>query len=448
MKRTQSHRWEWIGLLCLLGFLCGSSRTEAAPTATREVLSNGLIFLHVAQHELPLVTVSLTLPAGTMSETVKQAGLAALTADLVQEGTTTHQGETLAQAVAALGGQIGFKADRETATGQATVLRSDLEAGLKLLAEMTLHPTFAPNELTRKVNEMVGQIARRMQNPAIQVRDRFREMLYGDHPYGRRIIGRMETLRTLTRHDVTRFHRDYYKPEGAIVVVVGDVRQDEAKRALLAAFEGWTGVPQPWPNHPDIRAPTDLERVRIDRDVEQAHILFGHTGVPRQHPDYDALQVMNYILGGGGFESRLLTRIREEQGLAYSAWSAFASGRIGGTFMAGLGTQNSTANQALHLLFEALNDIQQHPVSEQELADAKAFMSGSFPLDMTSNRKLAAIFTEIERFNLGLDYVTRFSDLVQAVTRQDIQRVARRYLHPSQGVLVVLADMAQAKLQD
>jgi len=116
--------------------------------------------------------------------------------------------------------------------------------------------------------------------------------------------------------------------------------------------------------------------------------------------------------------------------------------------MAGLSIKNTTANQALLLLCETMYDIQNHLVSEQALADAKAFMTGSFPLDLTSNRKLAAIFTEIERFNLGLDYLTRFSDLIQAVTRQDIQSVARQHLHPSQGVLVVLADRAQAKLQD
>jgi zinc protease len=407
-----------------------------------------MIFLHIEQRELPLVTVSLTLPAGTWSETAEQAGLAYLTAAMLPEGTTAHNGETLAQSIAALGGQIGFDTDRETAMGQVTVLRSDLEAGLGLLAEMILQPTFPPHELARQVNEAVGQIRRSLQNPAAQVRVSFRAALYGDHPYGRRVIGRVETLRALSREHVIRFHQDYYKPEGAIVVVVGDIAREEAKKVLWDAFHGWTGAPQPFPNHSAIRPPADLETVRLDQDVAQAHILFGHMGIPRHHPDYYAIQVMNYMLGGGGFESLLLSRIREEQGLAYSAWSTFTSGLVGGTFMAGLSTKNATANQALDLLFETMSHMRQHPVSEQVLADAKAFMIGSFPLDLTSNRELAAIFTEIERFNLGLDYLERFPHLIQAVTQQDILRAARQHVQPSRGVLVVLADMAQANLQD
>ena len=150
---------------------------------------------------------------------------------------------------------------------------------------------------------------------------------------------------------------DYYRPEGAIVVVVGDVAQDEAKKVLLDAFAGWTGAPQAFPHHPDIDLPDELDVITLDRDVSQAHILFGHSGIRRDHPDYYAIQVMNYILGGGGFESRLLTSIREEQGLAYNAWSAFPSGLVGGTFMTGLSTKNATANQALDLLFATMRHL-------------------------------------------------------------------------------------------
>jgi zinc protease len=192
--------------------------------------------------------------------------------------------------------------------------------------------------------------------------------------------------------------------------------------------------------------PGTLEVVELDQEVSQAHIRFGHPGIERDHPDYYAVEVMNYILGGGGFESRLLTRIREEQGLAYSAWSSFETGLVGGTFAAGLSTQNPTAKQALQLLFEVMQQLQKQPVREQELADAKAFLTGSFPLNLTSNRHLAAVFTTIERFDLGLDYLERFPELIQAVTPQDVQRVARQHLNPNNGVLVILADLEQADL--
>jgi zinc protease len=300
-------------------------------------------------------------------------------------------------------------------------VRADLEDGLRLLSDMVLHPTFPPDELSRQINETMGQIRRRLQDPATQVQVAFREALYGNHPYGRRVMGSAATLPGLTQQDVSRFHRDYYRPEGAIAVMVGDVSQAAAKKLLQDAFAGWTGAPQPFPAHPEVSFPGTLEVVELDREVSQAHIRFGHPGIERDHPDYYAVEVMNYILGGGGFESRLLTRIREEQGLAYRAWSTFETGLVGGTFTAGLSTQNPTAKQALHLLFEAMQQLQKQPVREQELADAKAFLTGNFPLNLTSNRHLAAIFTTIERFDLGLDYLERFPELIQTVTQQDVQ---------------------------
>jgi zinc protease len=422
-------------------------RTEAVPQATREVLPNGMVLLHVEQRELPLVTVTLTLPAGTLAETAAQAGLAPLTAALLQEGTTTHSGEELAQEITTLGGRISFDAGRDTASGQMTVVRADLEKGLQLLAEMLLHPTFPEDELARKIHETIGQIRRSRQDPATVAQVTLRQALYGKHPYGRRVLGSEETLQALTRADVVRFHQNYYKPQGSIGVVVGDVSQEEAKTLLLHAFAGWTGAPQPFPDHPKMTSPDDLDVIKLDRDVSQAHILFGHAGIRRDHPDYYAVEVMNYILGSGGFESRLLTRIREEQGLAYSAWSAFSTGLVGGTFMAGLSTKNATANQALQLFFETMRHLQQQPVSEQELADAKAHMIGSFPLNLTSNRELASIFTTIELFHLGLDYLARYPDLIRAVTPDDVQRVARQYVHPDRGVLVILADLKRADVQ-
>ena len=157
MRHRQCQQWLRIGSILFLGFLAwGVPLTEAVPKVTREVLANGMIFLHIEQRELPLITVSLTLPAGTLAETAEEAGLASLTAALLQEGTATRSGEELAQAIAALGGQIGFDADRDTATGQVTVLRSDLEEGLRLLAEMVLHPTFPQDELARKINERLS----------------------------------------------------------------------------------------------------------------------------------------------------------------------------------------------------------------------------------------------------------------------------------------------------
>ena len=448
MNVMTGHTRLWLGYIVLAWGLCFAAfRSDATPQATRKVLPNGMIFLHVEQRELPLVTVILTLRAGVIAEPAAKAGLANLTAQLLTEGTTPHKAVELRQAIDRLGGRIGFDVERDTTTGRATLLRVDLEAGLGLLAEMILWPTFPTDELPRRVQETIAQIERDMQDPARQANVVFRKALYGDHPYGRRVSGSVETLQTLSRQDVVQFHQDYYKPQDAIVVVVGDVTQGEAEALLLDVFASWTGSPRPLPDYLEPALPGTLKVTKIPRNVSQAHIIFGHTGIRRSHPDYYAIQVMNYILGGGGFESRLMSRIREAQGLAYSASSVFTAGLTGGTFQAGFGTKNATANQAIQVLFDELHRIRQQPVEAQELADAKAFLTGSFPLQLAETRDLAAVFTSIELFDLGLDYVQRFPELIRAVTPQDVQRVARNHLHPSNGVLVILANLEKAHVQ-
>ncbi|MFQ5692632.1 MAG: M16 family metallopeptidase, partial [Nitrospinota bacterium] len=359
------------------------SDASPKPLATRTVLSNGMVLLHSEQRSLPLVTVRITFQAGSFVEPADKAGLASLTARLLTEGTKTHSGARLAEAIDALGGRIGFDADRDTASGGITVLRSDLEEGLGLLAEMILQPTFPENEFRRKVKQTIGAIERSLQNPAAEAGVAFRKALYGAHPYGRRVSGTVKTLRSLTREDVVRFHRAYYRPEGAIVAVVGDVSLEEARDLLERVFAGWSGSPPPVRPVPEPAFPGKRKVIKIQRPVAQARILFGHPGIRRDNPDYYAVRVMNYILGGGGFESRILKAIREERGLAYSAWSYFSFGRQAGAFQAGLGTKNESANRALDELFTQIRRIREEPVTEKELEDAKAFITGSFPLRLS-----------------------------------------------------------------
>jgi zinc protease len=451
MNHLTTHPWlrlRCLPVACIVWALFYPALwSEAAPQASRKVLPNGMVWLHIEQRQLPLVAVFLTMQAGASAELPDAAGLANLTAQLLTEGTQTRSAVELHQAIDALGGRLGFEADRDTMTGHLTVLRADLEAGVRLLAEMLLQPTFPPDEFARQVQENIGQFTRLLQNPATQAGMVFRQTLYGEHPYGRPVIGPPETLQALTREDVVRFHQDYYKPEGAIVVVAGDVDQATAEALLLDVFGRWAGSPRPLPAYPEPDFPATLQVAKIPRQVAQAHIIFGHPGIQRRHPDYYAVQVMNYILGGGGFASRLLAQIRDRYGLAYSAGSDFSTGLKGGTFQVSLGTQNATANRAMEVLFEELRRIRQQPVGEQELADAKAFLIGSFPLRLAETRDLASLFTTIELYDLGLDYIARFPALIQAVTGEDVQRVARAYVHPQQGVLVILADMEQAQVQ-
>ncbi len=419
----------------------------SAPLGTRTVLENGLILLHSEQRSLPLVTLRLILWAGTAVEPPEKSGLANLTAQLLSQGTADRSAQEVAEAIDTLGGRLGFLAEKDFVSVGLTVLREDLEAGLTLLSELIQIPSFPEEEFKQKISQNLARIHQEEQDPHTVTALAFQGALYGSHPYGRRTIGTPEELKNLTREDVVNFHRERYLPEGAIVAVVGDISQKEAREALAGAFGGWLGGPARVPTLSLPEGPKTLNVVKIDRPVSQAQVLFGHPGLERDDPDFYAVLVMNYILGGGGFESRLLDNIRDNLGLAYSVSSRFSTGLHGGTFRAGLQTSNETANQALEELFKEVRRIQEVPVTKRELSDAKDFLTGSFPLRLSSNRGIASMLTQVELHHLGLDYSDRYPEFIRAVSQEDVLRVAQKYLRPGQAVLVILSDEEKAALQ-
>jgi zinc protease len=180
--------------------------------------------------------------------------------------------------------------------------------------------------------------------------------------------------------------------------------------------------------------------VRVNKDLTQANIIMGHEGVPRNHPDYYAIQVMNYILGGGGFSSRAMESIRNQRGLAYSVYSYFSAEKSHGTFAFVMQTKNETAEEAIRIARQEIGRLRDEPVSEQELSDAKDYLTGSFPLRFDTTRKVANFLAQVEFFQLGLDYPERYADLVRRVTREDVQRVAKEYLQPERLITVVVGN--------
>jgi zinc protease len=187
--------------------------------------------------------------------------------------------------------------------------------------------------------------------------------------------------------------------------------------------------------------------IKIQKKITQANIILGHLGVKRDNPDYYAVSVMNYILGGGGFASRLMDNIRDNKGLAYDVHSSFSANKYAGSFQAGLQTKNESANTAIAEVLKEMERIRTEPVSDRELSDAKSYLTGSFPLRIDSNRKIAVFLTAVEYYGLGLDYVDNYRKFIEAVTKDDVQRVAKKYLHTGSYVLVVVGDLEKAALK-
>ncbi|MGH7831571.1 MAG: M16 family metallopeptidase, partial [Candidatus Binatia bacterium] len=213
---------------------------------------------------------------------------------------------------------------------------------------------------------------------------------------------------------------------------------------LAKAFAAWEKK-DPFKEPDPSPAAGNAVIVRINKSLTQANIVMGHDGVPRGHPDYYAIQVMNYVLGGGGFSSRLMDSIRNQRGLAYSVYSHFDAEKYVGTFQVVMQTKNETAEEAIRIAKEEVQRIRERGVTEAELQAAKDYLIGSFPLRLDTNRRIASFLAYVEYLELGLDYPEQYSQLIQRVTKEDVLRAAQRYLQPEKFTVVVVADQEKAK---
>lgn len=437
----RAHLFAWLAVVLLVLPALG-----AEPLAKRYVFENGLTLLVAEKRALPIVTVQVVIKAGSFVEPQEKAGVANLTASLLVRGTKTRSALEISELIEFVGGSLTSQGGVDMASVGLTVLRKDLDLGLDLLADVLLHPAFEEQEIQRRVKEIVGAIRKKKEEPGEVAEEAFNALLFGDHPYGRPVEGTEETLKGISRKDIQAFYEAYYRPERTIVAVVGDVGFEEMVAKFQTLFGSWQRGEAP---DPPLPTPPPLEGPKvkkIHRNLTQAHIVLGHLGIRRENPDFYAVQVMNYILGSGGFASRLMANIRDEKGWAYDVDSHFIPRLQPGPFRASLQTKNETAQPALEEVLKEIRRIRSEPVSEEELNDAKAYLTGSFPLRLDTNAEIAQLLTGIEFYGLGLDYVERYPKLIEAVTREEVLQVAKRYLDPERFVLVVVADQEKAKL--
>lgn len=413
----------------------------------REVLDNGLTLLVVERHNLPIVKVSVGIKAGSIAEPEEKAGLASLTASLLTEGTKNRTARQISEEIEFVGGAVGASADDDYVTASLSVLKKDIDLGFDLLSDILRNPSFPDNELNKKRERIKGSLKAQEEDPGFVVSREFRKAVFGSHPYGRLIQGTPETLDAINRDDIVNFHSAYYVPNNSIMSVVGDITVDEVRNLLRKHFSGWQERSvQISPPH--VSADISGKKIiPVNKELTQANIILGHGGVSRDNPDYYSISVMNYILGGGGFESRLMQNVREEKGLAYDIHSFFDPNKYGGTFQVGVQTKNETANAAIDEILKEMKEIRTNPVSDTELSDAKAFLTGSFPLRFETGGRIAGFLIAVEYYGLGLDYIDKYNDYISSVTKDDVLRVARKYLDPLNFVLVVVADQKKTELK-
>ncbi|HEY6998040.1 MAG TPA: pitrilysin family protein [Candidatus Binatia bacterium] len=408
-------------------------------TPKRTVLSNGMVLLTSEQRTLPMVSIELLVDAGSAHESAPQAGLANLTAKLLTYGTKRRSAVQINETLDFIGASFETGCGQDTASLSMTVLKKDLGTGLELLADVLTQPTFPQPEIDRQKQAIIATIRATEENPGAVAGKAFAATLFPQSPYGRPVEGTETSVKALQQKNLQDFFARYYRPNRSIIAVVGDVSEQEIASLLETALRSWSkGEPSAVAKAPVKIGPAKL--VRVNKDLTQANIVMGHSGVTRGNPDYYAIQVMNYVLGGGGFSSRAMDSIRNERGLAYSVYSFFAAERSHGTFEFVMQTKNESAMEAIRIANDEIRRMREEPVRDQELNDAKDYLIGSFPLRLDTNRKVANFLAQVEYFKLGLDYPDRYPDLIRSVNGEDVLRVAKQYLHPEMLITVIVGN--------
>lgn len=395
-------------------------------------------------HALPSVVLSTRIEAGSFDETDARSGLANMTARMLDEGTTRRDHEQIAAALEQVGAQFGVTTGGSTTYAELHTLSRFLPSLLGLYSELLRSPAFPEDRFQLDRSRLLVDLKEKQDDAATVARDAFDELVYGKHPAHRPVEGSEATLTALSVEDLEAFHRRYYRPDRATLVAVGDFKTDTLLAGLTRAFGPWEASGDGGrPARPAVSRQGERRVRRITMDKSQTQIVLGHLGITRANPDYLPLLVMDTILGegvGGGFTARIPYQLRDVQGLAYTVGSSITgtAGKEPGVFAASLGTEPAKADRAVAALLAEVKRIEAEPVTEKELREATRYLADSYVFDFQTNSQLADYLQAVQFYGLGWNYRQKFVETVGRVTREDLQRVARKYLDPEHYTLVVV----------
>ncbi len=412
------------------------------PPLRREQLANGLSAVVAERKGVPLVAARLVLRGGSSLDPAGRFGLAHLVALVARRGTRRRSGPRIDEEVEAIGAELGAGVDEDATYFGLSAPAEALDRCLDVLADVAIDPVFPPRELQRLQRREIASLSHDLDEPSLVADRAMLGAAFGRHPYGHPSEGRVRDLRAIRRPDVLAFHRRHYRPEGAIVVVVGAVDAAEALARIRKRFGRWRpgGVDGRTPAAPE---PPGRTVVVVDKpDVTQSQVRIASAGFARASPDYFPGVVASAVLGGG-FTSRLMEAIRVNRGLSYGVRSRFAPSGAGGLFLVSTFTKTDTTAELVQVALDEIARFRDDGPTEEELSRTQAYLCGLYPLSLETHEQLAEKLTDLSLYGLPDDEVIRFRDRIRAVTAEGCREVARRYF-PGQGGVVVAVGPASA----
>jgi predicted Zn-dependent peptidase len=403
-------------------------------------LSNGISVVLLEKHAVPVVQVDLVIRAGATMDPAEKSGLASMTAGMLMEGAGPRDALQLADAIDFLGAQIGAGAGQHTTGVSLHTPVAKLDSALALLADVVRRPAFQASDLARKRKERLTTLTQWRDSPPMLASVTFNRLLYGlSHPYGLPPMGNEQSIKSFTPADLKKFHEGYYVPANTTIVVVGDVNAQGVLQKLEKTFGGWKGKASPPPSLPAISQISKTSLVLVDKPgAPQSVIMIGRVGVPRLTDDYFPIIVMNTILGGS-FSSRLNQNLREQHGYTYGAGSRFDFRPLPGPFLASASVQTAVTDKALTEFMNELKGILAE-VPEEELTRARNYLALGYPGDFQSVGEIAGQLEQLVIYGLPDDYFNRYIGRVLAVTKEDVLRVAQKYITPDAMAFVIVGD--------
>jgi zinc protease len=408
-------------------------------------LANGMQVIAVLHNEQPIVSVRLLVRSGSLQDPAGKSGTAFLMASLLDQGTTTRSAQQIADQIDFIGGALGTGSNPDWTAVNVVVMKDSFAFGMDLLADIARNPAFSPEEIDRQKQQIMSALQVNLGDPDFVASVLFDRLVYGFHPYGLPDSGTPQTLASITRDDLQAYHRQHFLPNNMVLAVVGDLTSEEAFAGAERVFGQWPrGEIVPVKT---IEPPPPTRRVIVvDKpDAVQTEIRVGQLAIPRKHADYMAWDLAVKILGGEG-ANRLHRVLRAERGLTYGASADTEARKQAGDYVAETDTRTETTGEALQLMIDEFARLPRERVFERELSDAQAYLSGSFPLTIETPNDIATQVLNVIFFELPVEEIGTFRERVQAVTPDDIQRVARQYIRTDR-LSIVLVGNAKAFVQ-
>jgi len=415
----------------------------APPKAERTVLNNGIVLYVLEDHDLPLFNAVASFRAGSIYEPADKVGLASLTGTVARTGgTTSMTGDEIDDELEFMAGSVEINVVREGAVGALNVLAKNMNRGLEIFADVLRNPVFSEDKIDLAKKAALEEIRRRYDTPDSIAAAEFPKLIYGENSVWAR-FSTETTINDISRDDLIQFHKKYYVPNNVILGISGDFNKEQLIAKVNALFGGWSPAEVSFPRVEDEK-PMSVHSVNyIYKDVNQSSILMGHLGIRRHNPDEISVEIMNYILGWGGFTSKLWKEVRQDRGLAYDVFGGITAGLDYGVFEAGCQTSGRTTCEAITVIRDVITEMTESPPSDAELALAKEGRLNRFVFNFASTAQIVRQRVTLEFLGYPLDYLDTYEAKIAAVTRDDVHRVATTYLHPDRLVVLVVGNSAQ-----